>query len=390
MNQQLHPIVVDNPAFGKSNGATIYASDELRARLQGEGFKGVTLDKLSAGRAFRGFKHLIEMVTGEDGRLVLTFEDTQKNGDFYYVNLEEYMKISDTRFYDMYRDVGLTVSSTFLGEHFPSDFDVQDRQELRNQVNQAQQNLKPLLESLAQKPGNHPALVNGILSVLRAVSGKRRLPRELTETLERLQTTSNLVGYTRVVDQLEARLKSRRGYAEAGGDDSWQKWIYRNSWLFGPMYLEPIQWQSVGFRSKPDFLFPTLDGFLDILEIKLPTADVIREVGRHHAWSDATNRAIGQVVAYIEDADMNRPALERDINDNYTGQLGLRVTASRPRAFILIGRDTHWRERQREAYRTLNYSLHGVEIVTYDELLRRGRKIIELYSQAPSLMTADG
>ena len=35
----------------------------------------------------------------------------------------------------------------------------------------------------------------------------------------------------------------------------------------------------------PDYLFPTLDGFVDILEIKLPSFEVIEEdVGHIGSW----------------------------------------------------------------------------------------------------------
>ena len=389
MSRQLRPIVVSNRSFGMTSGATIFVTSELQEHLHGEGFRGVTLQKLEIGRAFRGFKHLIEMISGVDGWLVLTLGETRKDGDFYHVNLEEYMKGSRGGFHAMYRDVGVTVSSTFLGEHFPSEFDVQDRQALMNQVSQAQRNLDALLDALAQSPRNHPALVSGIVSVLSSISGKRRLPKELSEGLEQLRAAANLDSYKRVLDQLERRLASRRGYPEASGADSWQKWIHRNSWLFGPMYLEPIAWQPVGFRSKPDFIFPTLDGFYDVLEIKKPNHEVLRRVGGHYVWSGATNQAIGQVVAYIKAAEKFRYQLEEDMHEARSEESDRRRTVVRPRGFILIGRDANWDERGRVDFRNLNSALHGVEVLTYDELLRRGRKVVDLYSEVPDHTSTD-
>lgn len=172
-------------------------------------------------------------------------------------------------------------------------------------------------------------------------------------------------------------------YPEAKGHDSWQKWIHRNRWLFGTTYLEPLQWQSVGLLSKPDFLFPTLDGYLDILEIKLPDDEVIRWAGNKYVWSGTANHAIGQAVAYVASAEMNRLALEMDINDSLDEQIDRRVRVVRPRAFVLIGRDVNWEERKCESFRNLNNALYSVEVVTYDELFRRGRRMVDLYSRAP-------
>ena len=390
MNQQLRPVVVKNRSFGEISGTTIFVTSDLQERLLGDGFRGVTFERLETGRAFRGFKHLIEQVTLSKGWLVLTLEEARRDGDFYHVNLEEYMKTSRGQFHQMYRDVGVTVSSTYLGEHFPSEFDVADRQSLRNLVNQAQRNPDEFLDALAQSPRNHSALVNGILSVLGLISDKQRLSKELSEGLDQLRAASNLDRYKRVLDQLERRLKSRSGYPESSGNDSWQEWIYRNSWLFGPMYLEPLPWQPVGPRSRPDFIFPTLDGFFDILEIKKPDHEVLRMAGGHYTWSRTTSHAIGQAVAYIAAAEMGRLSLERDVIDRHGRQLDRRNTVVRPRAFVLIGRDANWEEGKRESFRNLNSVLHDVEVLTYDELLRRGRKMIDLYSHGPDNATGYG
>lgn len=389
MNQQLRPIVVTNRSFGEMSGTTIFVTSDLQDRLQGEGFRGVTFDRLENGRAFRGFKHLMEMVTRSEGCLVLTLGETRREEDLYYVNLERYMRSSREPFNAMYREVGMTVASAFLGENFPSEFAAEGTRTLQTQVIQAQRNLDTLLDALGQKPQNHPALVNGIVSVLDLISDRQRLSKELSEGLDQLRAASNLDRYRRVLDQLERRLKSRRGYPESSGDDSWQAWIYRNSWLFGPMYLEPLPWQPVGLRSRPDFIFPTLDGFFDILEIKKPDHEVLRIEGGHYTWTGTTNHAIGQAVAYIASAEMGRLALERDISDRHGSQLKRRNSVVRPRAFVLIGRDVNWEEGKRESFRNLNAALHGVEVLTYDELLRRGRKMVGLYSQTPGDPSAD-
>lgn len=59
----------------------------------------------------------------------------------------------------------------------------------------------------------------------------------------------------------------------------------------------------------PDYLFPTVDNFIDILEIKLPTFEVIKEDSSHAGswiWSKESNQSIDQVVTYLSAIDRIR------------------------------------------------------------------------------------
>ena len=83
---------------------------------------------------------------------------------------------------------------------------------------------------------------------------------------------------------------------------------------------------------------------------------------------------------YIEKTDLHQLELAKDISRAYSGRLDGPGTVLRPRAFILIGTEAGWTDSHREAYQSLNYSLHGIEVITYGKLLRRGEKIVDLYS----------
>jgi hypothetical protein len=177
-----------------------------------------------------------------------------------------------------------------------------------------------------------------------------------------------------IVDELKRRLGEN--HPETAGDDSWQSWIYKHNWLFGANYSTPIQKQKISIGGiMPDFLFPTLDSFIDILEIKLPSADVIIQDPSHRGswvWSKEANSAIGQVVNYLHSMDTNIHGLEKELERNY----GNRYSVLRPRAFILIGQSSDWTRDQKEGLRKLNYSLHGIEVLTYTELVMRGQSFV--------------
>lgn len=178
--------------------------------------------------------------------------------------------------------------------------------------------------------------------------------------------------------EFETRLTGN--FNESKGPESWQKWIAANSWIFGVRYGDPLTQFRIGLSSTPDFLFPTLDGnFIDILEIKLPSADVLRADGSHPGsiyWASDVTTAIGQVVNYLHEIDANQSMLAQNFRDK---ELNLRI--ARPRAFILIGRSKGWSDVQRSAFRRLNHSLHCIEVITYDELLERARQIASLHAR---------
>ena len=314
---------------------------------------------------------------------MLTLEATHKDGESYFVNFDDYRQSTQGRFFEMYRQVGLEASLGFLGKHFPKDFELEGNQLSEIHVKSAQRNLPDFVKRIAKTKRNQPVLMDGATSVVRELSEKRRWLKKEIEALDRLRSQSNVAYYMNSVRELTDRLASGRGYAEVRGKNSWQKWIHNNSWLFGPLYLGAVDRQRVGYRDIPDFLFPTLDGFIDILEIKLPCMETIREDGSRpnaYMWSNDTNRAIGQVVNYMHQMDLHQLELSQVISREYAARFNTSLTALKPRAFILIGTENEWTDSHREAHRRLNSSLHGIEVVTYSELLRRGRKLIDMYA----------
>ncbi len=183
----------------------------------------------------------------------------------------------------------------------------------------------------------------------------------------------------KVIDELKRRLTGE--FHETKGDDSWQAWIYAHNWLLGANYQKPIEKQKINISGiMPDYLFPTLDGFVDVLEIKLPSFEVIEEDENHKgswAWSSDSNYAIGQVVNYLCEIDRLRLEIERGIQRAYAKQISM----LKPRAFILIGQSNSWNQDKKEALRKLNHSLHGIEVLTYSDLIGRGEAFIETGSQ---------
>jgi len=171
-------------------------------------------------------------------------------------------------------------------------------------------------------------LLEGLLS--QAIDHQKQI-----ELLSTLLEKSKLVVYRQKLEEFKLRLESN--YHETSGPDSWQEWIYKNTWIFGIQYGNPIGHPQVGFRSILDYLFPTPDGFVDILEIKRPAHKVIKEDKSHPGalkWSNEVNEAIGQVVHYLHEIELHQLEIAKRIKQ----EPSLELSAIKPRAFILIGR----------------------------------------------------
>ncbi len=188
----------------------------------------------------------------------------------------------------------------------------------------------------------------------------------------RMQSTKQ-----KVVEELNTRLQTG-GFSETTGNDSWQKWIYENNWLFGVNYKKPIEKIKINITGiMPDYLFPTLDGFVDILEIKLPDNPVINEDTSHSGswkWTGETNISIGQVVNYLGEIDRLRLEIEKNVETAY----GYEISLLKPRAYVLIGDSSDWNGGKKEGLRKMNHALHGIEVLTYKDLLDRGNQAIKI------------
>lgn len=177
-----------------------------------------------------------------------------------------------------------------------------------------------------------------------------------------------------------------------GDDESWwQDFFENNKWIFGYglnyQILRPEQTQPHygGDRvdgkggQKGDYLTSTLGNisFTVLVEIKTPNTPLIqgtKEI-RSGAWSlsKELTDAVSQIEANVDTWDKrgseepeNRDRFEKD--DIYTVQ---------PKGIIVIGNlDSLDNRSKRETFQRFRKSIHGVDILTFDELLKRAEFIV--------------
>ena len=124
--------------------------------------------------------------------------------------------------------------------------------------------------------------------------------------------------------------------------------------------------QLIYFYHCTDYLLKSFDGFVDIVELKLPsvqfwTSDFIPR-------SELTT-AIMQCSRYILQT-------ERKIDSVEFKKKVKNTPIVKPRITLVYGRSNEWIEDQKESYRVLNSSYHNLNIITYDHLLERSKRLV--------------
>ncbi|MFQ5964568.1 MAG: Shedu anti-phage system protein SduA domain-containing protein [Candidatus Scalinduaceae bacterium] len=385
MANKLKQITVNNKSLGDYDGVKIKITKDLYEVLEKRKTQqGNMITNFKKGRALRGFKHLVETIKtkNKEAEIIFTHESTKRAGKKFYINFEDYRRKTSGRFYSLYRETGLDGAKYFLNENFKKDFEYDKTHITEKQLKKIEKQFPRVVKDLSKKSKNQTVLIKQTTEVVKNLKEKKKILKKEIEAFEQLQNQSNITIFQKRLDELSERID--KNYSETKGANSWQKWIYTNNWLFGIQYQKPIEKQRVGFNSIPDYLFPTIDGFLDILEIKLPTVDVIISDESHPGtfkWSSKTSEAIGQVVNYLHEIELHQLELQQKIQRKYKEEFTSGIFSIKPRAFILIGLKKDWEEEKIEALRKLNYSLHGIEVLTYTDLIVRGQQIIEMYSK---------
>jgi Domain of unknown function (DUF4263) len=114
----------------------------------------------------------------------------------------------------------------------------------------------------------------------------------------------------------------------------------------------------------------TVDNYLEIVEIKTAFTEslFVHDRARDLYFPSAKlSPVIGQVMRYIEEVERNRDSiLAKDEADT------LKI-----RARAIVGRDHTAGEQA--ALRNLNAHLHRIEIITFDQLVRIGERVMSIF-----------
>lgn len=189
------------------------------------------------------------------------------------------------------------------------------------------------------------------------------------ETLKSIATASRFLECRKAYKQLEQLVQE-----PSTPERDFQRHLSENPWMFGSEYSELFSRRTWTRDQNLDYMLRrTVDRYLEIVEIKTAFSDPLFNLDRSHESyypAKSLSQVLGQVVRYIEEVERNR--------DHIFATDELDTLKIRARA--IVGRDGN--SGQQAALRNLNAHLHGIEIITYDQLLRIAARVLDVFETA--------
>lgn len=133
--------------------------------------------------------------------------------------------------------------------------------------------------------------------------------------------------------------------------------------------------RDISASDRLDILLPAvISGYRDIVELKRPDMTVLLfdEKHRNYYFSADVSKAVGQCHRYL---DVLQEVAAEGLRDHPE------IVAYHPRAIIVIGRSAEWSRDASRALHGLNSRLAGLTVMTYDQLLAQGERLVQMLSQ---------
>ncbi len=192
--------------------------------------------------------------------------------------------------------------------------------------------------------------------------------------------------YSDLVGKIEAMLANADSYTEP----QWQVEILQVLQFLFPKYVKafreaPVRDTLAGKDRSIDFLLVDASGFVDGIEIKKPFAEcvVTKNLYRdNHVPMRELSGTVMQLEKYLFHLNRWGQQGERTLNKRYAAELpdGLQIRIVNPGGMIILGRDRDWTPEQRTDFEVIRRKYrHVLEIMTYDDLLRRLKVIHEQF-----------
>ena len=185
------------------------------------------------------------------------------------------------------------------------------------------------------------------------------------EVLTGLGVASQHFRHKKAIQELEALLD------EGASELDCQQWFEGHPWVFGIEYVEHVSARRIGLHEITDVLLKTVDGYLDIFELKRPDTQVLNHDRSrdNYYFSQEVSSAISQCANYMKTVEENRHLLAQVEH----------LPFLKPRGRIVVGRSADWNQTKKDGLRTLNSALHFIEVLTYDQVLSMATQLVGRY-----------
>lgn len=319
------------------------------------------------GRGFAGLKHILELLKAKYPKFTLTFTPAEssvtKVGKEYRVRLAApaITRLHSARF-DANRDLNLRLGRSLLATQLPGSFNSSTPLHVFKKGMFADI-LNEKFDPRLLNDDDRRALTKFVTGTLASAGGKGIDRTTAYETAKDVQ----LIYLKNLIAEFEGEL-------DGGHDENWwQVYFEKNILFFQESYIRYLSKVNIVVAATrfPDFAVITSDDYLDILDIKRPDTQLLREDASRHNfyWSPEIAKAISQVENYIDDVTKNADAIRSALRDQH----GIDLRIIKPRGIVIAGRTSEFAGNTKRAddFRRLNGGLKNVQIIPYDDLSQR-------------------
>lgn len=186
--------------------------------------------------------------------------------------------------------------------------------------------------------------------------------------------------------QLEKMLSETQGFDER----VWQDKIHQILQLLYPKYIfstREIEFKGIdGYDKRPDFLLVDHGGFVDILEIKKPDAQILTKQASYRNNYVPVREfagAIQQIEKYIfclTARKENREYVISKLKEKIPIDITLEIV--NPQGILLLGRSNEFNVEQKRDFELIKRQYKNIaDIMTYDDLIQRLKNIITSFKK---------
>lgn len=151
----------------------------------------------------------------------------------------------------------------------------------------------------------------------------------------------------------------------------WQEWFSKNKWILGSDYLNILPERDIDAHDIADYLMRSIDGFVDVVEIKKPGLPFWAGPDSHGNYYPTSHltAAISQCLNYLYRIELQSNSVE--FMERVDG-----TKTVKPQCMLVYGRSNDWGEDKMKALRILNAAYNQLHIITYDQLLIRAKQLL--------------
>jgi hypothetical protein len=179
------------------------------------------------------------------------------------------------------------------------------------------------------------------------------------------------------LSEMRTAVSDLRELLESGEarEEVYQQWCEEHSWAFGNAYVIRDDIHTISSGDRLDLLLPRVfSGYRDIVELKRPDVTVVGwdSARKHYYFTAEVSKAIGQCHRYL---DVLHEEAMHGLRDHPE------IIAYHPRATIVIGRSHDWKPLRVRALHGLNSRMVGITVMTYDQLLAQGERLLDMLDE---------